>query len=239
MTKKFKALALAFGIVLGVAGISLAVSGGDTFITQRDPTNSFNTTNILPYPTGSAAVTFDPVTNVPVYGLLGSGLSFDHATQTMTVAAVPESAITNLVSDLGSKASSASLATVATTGSYSDLTGKPSIPTSNPAYEGTNARVGAFPIFKSATVSSGTAVFNLTADGTSGGTSICPSVIADSVNAFVSDAAASYQMSYAFSNSNKTLTVTTNKLTTANILTGLLGQAAANGASVKVSVWCY
>lgn len=108
------------------------------------------------------------------------------------------------------------------------------------AYEGTTQRTGTFPIFKSVTVSGGTAVFNLTSDGTSGGTALFPNgVIADSVNATVSDATASYQMSWAFSNSNKTLTVTANKLTTANILTGVLGQATANGSVVKLSVWGY
>lgn len=114
---------------------------------------------------------------------------------------------------------------------------KPSI---GKAYEGTTARSGAFPIFASATVASGAATFYLTTDGTSSGTSTCPAgVIQDSVNAFVSDASASYQMAYAFSNSNKTLTITTNKLTTANILTGILGQATGNGSSVKLTVWCY
>lgn len=122
---------------------------------------------------------------------------------------------------------------------YNDLTNKPTI-TSPKAYEGTTLRTGAFPIFKSATVGSGSAVFHLTADGTSGGTALFPNgVIQDSVNAFVSDAAASYQMAYAFSNSNKTCTVTTNKLTTANILTGILGQASGNGSVVKLSVWGY
>lgn len=108
------------------------------------------------------------------------------------------------------------------------------------AYEGTTQRVNSFPIFKSATVASGVAVFNLTADGTSGGTALCTNgVIQDSVNAVANDATASYQWSYAFSNSNKTVTITVNKLTTANILTGLLGQSAANGAVIKMSVYCY
>lgn len=108
------------------------------------------------------------------------------------------------------------------------------------AYEGTTSRANPIAVFKSATVSSGVAVFNLTTDGTSGGTSLFPNgVIQDSVNVFVSDATASYQMSYAFSNSNKTLTVTANKLTTANILTGLLGQAAATGAVVRLQVYGY
>lgn len=130
-----------------------------------------------------------------------------------------------------------SFATVATSGVYSDLTGKPDI---GVAFEGTTKRTGAFPIFKSATIASGVAVFNLTTDGTSGGTALCTNgVIQDSVNPFVSDATASYQMSYAFSNSNKTITITTNKLTTSNILTGILGQTAANGSVAKVTVWCY
>lgn len=158
----------------------------------------------------------------------------------------------------------AGLAQVARTGNYSDLNGQPSIPTliqpdwnqtnvsaldyikNKPstttlkAYDGTTLRNGAFPIFKSATVSSGVAIFHLTSDGTSSGTALFPNgPIADSVNAFVSDATASYQMSYAFSNSNKTLTVTANKLTTANILTGILGQTSANSSLVRLSVWGY
>lgn len=129
------------------------------------------------------------------------------------------------------------LGAVATTSSYTDLVNKPTLGVS---YEGTTQRTNSFPIFKSATVSSGTAAFNLTNDGLSTGTTLCTNgVIQDSVNAFVSDATASYQMSYAFSNSNKTVTVTTNKLSTANILTGVLGQAAGNGSAVKLSVWCY
>lgn len=112
--------------------------------------------------------------------------------------------------------------------------------TSPKAYEGITLRANAFPIFAHATVASGIAVFYLTADGTSTGTALFPNgIIQDSINLFVSDATASYQMGAALTNSNKTLTVTTNKLTTANILTGLLGQAAANGAVVKLQVWGY
>ena len=108
------------------------------------------------------------------------------------------------------------------------------------AYEGTTQRVHSFPIFKSATVASGTVVFNLTSDGTSTGTALFPNgTIADSVNLTVNDATAAYQMSWVFSNSNKTLTVTANKLTTANLLTGILGQTQANSAVVKLQVWGY
>jgi hypothetical protein len=45
-----------------------------------------------------------------------------------TFSNIPESAVTNLAADLAAKASSANLATVATSGSYTDLSNKPSIP---------------------------------------------------------------------------------------------------------------
>lgn len=131
----------------------------------------------------------------------------------------------------------ASMATVATSGSYTDLTNKPTLGVS---YEGTTQRTNSFPIFKSATIASGVAVVNLTSDGTSGGTSLCPNgVIQDSVSVIFNDNTSSFQQSWAFSNSNKTLTVTANKFTSANILSGLLGQAAANSSVAKISVWCY
>lgn len=132
-------------------------------------------------------------------------------------------------------------AAISHTHAIADVTGlQAALDAKSKGYEGTTARSNIFPIFKSASVSSGVIAFHLTADGTSGGTALFPNgVIQDSVNAFVSDAAASYQMSYAFTNSNKTVTVTANKLTTANILTGLLGQAQANGSVVKLSVWGY
>lgn len=108
------------------------------------------------------------------------------------------------------------------------------------AYEGTTLRTNSIEYFGHATVASGVAVFNLTSDGTSTGTALFPNgIIQDSVALTVSDATASYQMSYAFTNSNKTITVTTNKLSTANILTGVLGQTAANGAVVKLSAFGY
>lgn len=104
------------------------------------------------------------------------------------------------------------------------------------AVVGTTVKTSVFRTYKSVTVASGTAIFYLTDDGTSTGNALYTEVFTDSVQVIVSDATASYQMSWAFTNSNKTLTVTTNKLTTANILTGLLGQAQANGAVVKLVV---
>lgn len=93
-------------------------------------------------------------------------------------------------------------------------------------------------IEKHATVSSGTAVFYLTSDETISGSGLCTNIYDDSVNLFVNDATASYQMSYVVTNSNKTLTVTANKLGTANILTGILGQVAANTAVVRLQLKC-
>lgn len=105
-------------------------------------------------------------------------------------------------------------------------------------YSETTQKLGAFPIVKSATVSSGVAVFHLTADGTSGGTALFSNgPVLKSPQLIVNDAAASYQFGWVWSNSNKTLTVTTNKLSTANILTGVLGQTAANGSEVDLTVW--
>lgn len=107
-------------------------------------------------------------------------------------------------------------------------------------YEGITLRVPCLSIAKNATVASGVAVFHLTDDGTSGGAALFPNgIIQDSIDVEVNDAAASYQMSYALSNGNKTVTVTANKLTTANILSGILGQAQANGSVVRLVVRGY
>lgn len=105
-------------------------------------------------------------------------------------------------------------------------------------YQGVTLKGGVFPVFKSATVASGAAVFHLTIDGLSTGAALFATTpIKESLNAFVSDATASYQMGAVWSNSDKTVTITVNKLTTANILTGLLGQTAANGAVINLQVF--
>lgn len=107
------------------------------------------------------------------------------------------------------------------------------------AFNGTTAKNGIFPVIKSANVASGQAVFHLTADGLSTGAALCNEVQQDSVSVIVNDATASYQFGWTFSNLNKTLTVIANRLGTANILTGILGQVAApNGTPVKLTVLC-
>lgn len=113
-----------------------------------------------------------------------------------------------------------------------DLAKKPTV------YFGSTLKSNAVMWTGSATVSSGVAVVYLTTDGTSTGTAVFPNgPNLDSINAFVSDSSASYQMAYALTNSNKTLTITANKLTTANILTGILGQASANSAVIRLTIW--
>jgi len=105
-------------------------------------------------------------------------------------------------------------------------------------YAGTALKANPILYTSMGTVSGGSVVFNLTNDGLSTGTPLFPNgPIVGSLNAFVSDAAASYQMAATWSNSNKTVTITANKLTTSNILTGVLGQAAANSAVVYMNVW--
>lgn len=188
---------------------------------------------------------FNPTGDAAFFGVLpdksgalltfGSGLALDETT--VEVTDVPESSVTDLTDDLAGKEPALP------SGSSSEYIGGDktlhAVPVSQ-AYEGVTQRLNDFPIFKSATVGSGVAVFYLTDDGTSSGTALFPNgVIQDSVKVTVNDAVASYQMSWAFTNSNKTLTVTTNKFTTANILSGILGQTAANGAVVKLSVWGY
>lgn len=112
--------------------------------------------------------------------------------------------------------------------------------TVNLVYDGTTSRAAPIIIYKTATVASGVATFQLTSDNTSTGPAIFPNApILASVSPVVNDASASYQFGWAFSNSNKTLTITTNKLSTANILTGVLGQSAANGAVVNLTISGY
>lgn len=94
-------------------------------------------------------------------------------------------------------------------------------------------------VFKTFTITTaGTATFQLTDDNTSTGNALFANVYDESINLSVNDATASYQMGWSLSVNKKTLTVTINKLTTANILTGILGQATApTGTVVRLQVW--
>lgn len=124
-----------------------------------------------------------------------------------------ESTVTNLTTDLANKAQ---------------------------LYSGGTLKTNTKAISKHATVSGGIAVFYLTDNELVGGNALCANAVwDDSINVYVNDATASFQWSEAVTNSNKTLTVTINKLTTANILTGILGQSSApNGTVVRLTVLC-
>lgn len=108
---------------------------------------------------------------------------------------------------------------------------------------GTSELADCFAVAKSATVASGSAVFHLTADGTSSGAALYPNgVQADSIQ-LRCDNEANAPCSFgapALSNSNKTVTVAVNKSTGINValvgLTLLGAPAAANGSVVKMTV---
>lgn len=135
------------------------------------------------------------------------------------------------------------LATVATTGNYSDLIGKPALAR---AYEGSTNRGTPTVIAVQGTVSGGTAVFHLTTDGTSGGTAIFGTgPIKSAFQPVVNDSANLYPMSWAWSNSDKTVTVTVNRSTPTGVI-ALLGinilgapTTAANGTTIQATVFGY
>lgn len=115
----------------------------------------------------------------------------------------------------------------------------------NQAFEGTTQRLNPILINKTAAVAdgAGNAVFNITNDGTSTGTSLCPNgVMLNSPNLSVNDAAAPYQFGWTWSNSNKTLTVLVQKASGLAVLTfTLLGIPAPvpNGTNVNTTIICY
>ncbi len=132
-----------------------------------------------------------------------------------------------------------SLATVATTGAYSDLTGKPTL---DQAYKGTTLRTGVFPIYKSTTVgavTSGNVVVYLTNNNTSTGTALCTNgVILDSVTVRAEEGTQPHTPgTAAISNSNRTLTIPVSKV--ASVLGLLTLNQSADGSTVKVGVSCY
>lgn len=125
------------------------------------------------------------------------------------------------------------LATVATSGAYSDLTGTPTIPSAGPTiYSGTTALANAkIMLLSGSTNSSGLVVFQLTTTGLSTGTAIFSNLPA--INIDINSSAAAYGYSYAFSNSNKTLTVTVTQPTSLLSLGLLPNVAVASGVTVN------
>lgn len=136
------------------------------------------------------------------------------------------------------------LSAIATSGAWTDVLGKPTIPVIQ-AYEGTTQRLNPLLVNKTATVAggAGNALFYITNDGTSTGTALCPNgTMLNSPNISVNDATAPYQFSWAWSNSNKTLTVLSQKASGLAVLTfTLLGIPAPvpNGTVVNATIICY
>lgn len=129
------------------------------------------------------------------------------------------------------------LATVATSGSYNDLSNKPSIPSATTVYNGTSALTNPVIVLKSgSTNGSGLGVFNLTADNTSGGTALCPTSV-DAVNVDVNNSTAAYGTSWAVA--GKVLTVTVTQPTSLLSLGLLPNVAVASGVTVNARVFCH
>lgn len=119
-------------------------------------------------------------------------------------------------------------------------------PAAPKAYDGTTQRNSPIIIGKEGTVSSGTVVFHLTDDGTSSGTALFPNgPIKSTFQPAVSDSGSLYPMSWAWSNSDKTVTVTVNRAAPTGIIAllslNLLGAptAAPNGTTVRAIVVGY
>lgn len=150
-----------------------------------------------------------------------------------------DATLLNRANHTGTQAASTitGLATVATSGSYTDLSNKPALPKTYTLVSGTpTLRSSPVDYMGSANVSSGTIVLYLTTDGTSTGTALFPNGI-DYMKAEVSNSSASFNYGYALTNSNKTLTITVN---TVSVTLGLLSfNSAANGSTVSVLVKGY
>lgn len=144
------------------------------------------------------------------------------------------------------------LAPIATSGSFSDLGGKPTSLSGYGIADGFSGQYwhnGALQsslkhITFSGTTTSGTVVFYLTNDGTSGGSALCSST-PKSISVRANDPSNTFGLGYAVTNSNKTLTVTANarSFSSTSILgIGVLGSssltAAANGTAIDVAVDC-
>lgn len=131
-TKAFS-IVTALILILGIASPAFAINSFDFFAMQRNVTNDGNMITLLPVPASSAdgMIAIDGSTSLAAMMTFGSRLSFNHTTKNLDIdlTAQPESNISSLVSDLSAKANTSSLATVATSGSYLDLTNKPTIPT--------------------------------------------------------------------------------------------------------------
>lgn len=210
------ALTLVCGLAYGNAN--------DMVFTKRNTANTGQNSVVYSSPASPGLLIYDPSIADVSYATLGSNVTFTGG-------------VLNVSTTVGAQGATGAPGATGSTGA-TGATGAAGSNATVTAYVGTTLKTSVLSIFKSATVASGVATFYLTADGTATGAALFANeVFVESVNTNVNDATASYQMAWAFSNSNKTLAVTVNKLGTASLLTGILGQVAApNGTAVYLQI---
>lgn len=227
-----------------LAGISAGASSNDTDVNLKDRANHTGTQAASTI-SDFASVT-DSRIDTKIAALVNSAPgALDTLGEIATALAADESAAAALATTVGNKVDKVSgkgLSTNDFTGTLkTKLDGIEDGAQKRKAVAGITLTNGVFPVFKNVSVSSaGSAVFHLTDDGLSTGSPLFAvgGPLLDSLNVWVNDATAAFQWSAVFSNSNKTLTVTINKLTTANILSGILGQTGAPVSTVvRMSIW--
>ncbi len=217
------------------------VSGSIAFVYAQENWPYWYSTALREEPTAQRAVTFNlqdgfgVFTNAEIIGIFEGYWNFKQAIVeafVTTMAEIEDGIITSKAEFLSAWDSIIS--------GYADT--RPKLPTvtelAGQIADLSAPKYATFPVFKSATVESGVATFHLTDDGLATGNALFSEVFQDSVQLIVNDATASYQMGWAFSNGGKTLTVTCNASTTADLVTGVIGQAPApDGTAVKLTVW--
>lgn len=220
-----------------------AVSGVQQIL--NEPTNVSAFTNDAGYITNSALASFLTIGSASSTYLTQSNAASTYATQSSVSEkfTIPTGSATQFLNGTGVPTNWVNADWNAASGSALILN-KPTISV-NQAYENTTQRLNPILINKTVAVAggAGNAIFNLTNDGTSTGTALCPNgVMLNSPNLSVNDATAPYQFSWAWSNSNKTMTVLAQKASGLAVLTfTLLGIPAPvpNGTNVNETTICY
>lgn len=121
--KTFKKLIACLGLLLCSAS-ALALTPYEIVLYQTDPTGAFVIGRILYQPAGDAMFMYDRTTNVPMYGLVGSGLNWDGTTLTAT----SNGTVSSITCGAGlsggtiTTTGTCSMANIGSAGSYSGVT---------------------------------------------------------------------------------------------------------------------
>ncbi len=252
--KHLRITALATGLVLvgtlaSLATPAFAYDPWSWFIDVTDGSGNRSELGIgaNPTPNEPRVVLYDPSTHNPSIVPLNGGLYVD-GTGHFSIDNVPQIEIAGLVSDLASKAS------LVHTHITSEITGLAafvdariaSMSSSNnrKVYFNNSLQATSTTMMFATTTTSGVAIMYLTTDGSSTGTSTCPTNI-EHVDVFIDDASNTYGLSKAITNSNKTLTVTANvRSFSSTTILGItvLGTStltpATNGTQIMAKVDC-